>query len=163
MSKGPRPGQIDNSALLMEGSNSRLLQYVREGEHYELLCQPEWALFQQWYGGGPTILRRAIVESYHSRKAIVELHGVNIKVLLSNAREDKRDMNVSKAGTVRELKESCMAEFDIKVRLLHSIVVDFIPICLKKKTRNPPFPLFFFFLPLFFHSKVINRFLHMFF
>jgi hypothetical protein len=76
-----------------------------------------WALLQGWYGGGPALLRRGIVESRGSRNAIVELHGIQIKVLLSTDKTNVKDMNVSKASTVRELKESIMAEFNIKVRL----------------------------------------------
>lgn len=71
-----------------------------------------------WYGGGPAILRRGIIESRNSRKAIVELHGKNIKVFLSNDKDNVRDMNVSDASTVRELKESIMELFDIKVCVL---------------------------------------------
>mmetsp|Transcript_26361 Transcript_26361/g.34274 ORF Transcript_26361/g.34274 Transcript_26361/m.34274 type:complete len:950 (+) Transcript_26361:95-2944(+) len=114
ISKGPRPPQIDNSSLLVSGSQSRLSSLIREQEHYEFITPQAWSLFIKWYGGGPNIVRRGITESRNSRKAIVELHGVNIKVMLSNNKDDVKDMNVSKAGTVRELKETIMNDFNIK-------------------------------------------------
>lgn len=37
MSRGERPPSIDNSPILCEGSQSKLISYVREQEHYELI------------------------------------------------------------------------------------------------------------------------------
>ena len=108
--RGPRPGIIDNSSLLVEGSTARLRLGLREGLDYEILLLAEWELFEKWYapapklkpvdyaaaaaapasecggGGGPTtcgpiVLRRGVKEGgYSSRRSVVELYGLNIKV-----------------------------------------------------------------------------------
>ena len=78
---------------------------------YVIILPQAWELLVSWYGGTPEISRRGISQG---TKAVVELHGLNLKVYRSSTpNADPVEMVVSKAATVREFKEMACKTFNV--------------------------------------------------
>jgi len=108
-----RPGQIDNTELLEEGSSTAIKRGLDERSDYELVPEDAWNLLLSWYGGGPPIKRRAI--ELPSGGVQVELYGLQLKVYKSS----------DTAGTPLEVTESkCMAVKELKASLCEEMSLD---------------------------------------
>jgi len=114
-----RPGQIDNTELLEEGSTSAIKRTIFESSDYEIVPEDAWALLYGWYGGGPPIKRRAI--SLPSGGVQVELHGLQLKVYKSSDTAGvPLEVIESKCTTIKDVKANICREMgleDSKVRL----------------------------------------------
>lgn len=114
-----RPGQIDNTELLEEGSTNDLKRTLDERSDYEIIPEDAWKLIYDWYGGGPPIKRRAI--ELPSGAVQVELHGLKLKVYKSSDLAGvPLEVTESKQSTVREFKETLCREMGLepdKVRI----------------------------------------------
>ena len=118
---GPRPPQkMDNAVLFKNGSTTKLHIRIQEGQDFVFVTAAAWELIVGWYpDSGPAVPRRGINPSAHSRvggsRAVVELHGVSIEIFLSTQlKQDplpKVPMVVSKASSVRELKETIVKHY----------------------------------------------------
>mmetsp|Transcript_6718 Transcript_6718/g.13802 ORF Transcript_6718/g.13802 Transcript_6718/m.13802 type:complete len:847 (+) Transcript_6718:160-2700(+) len=109
--RGSRPNEIDNSSLLAPGSTAKLRPYINEGRDHVFVLHDEWELLRAWYGGGPALPRRGITQG---STAVVELYGLTLKVYRSSDLSAAPvEMNISKAATVRELKEMACKEFGV--------------------------------------------------
>lgn len=72
----PKPGPIDNKALVNPHSDKSIVelkQGLQEHENFKLVPKAVWDLFYQWYGGGPAI-DRAVVCVGFQRVERVELY-----------------------------------------------------------------------------------------
>lgn len=113
-----RPGQIDNSDLLEEGSGTALKRNLDERSHYEVVPEEAWKMLQAWYGGGPPIKRRAI--QLPSGGVQVELFGLQLKVHKSSDTSLSIEVMESKCTTIKEFKTRMCAEMGLdpaKVRI----------------------------------------------
>lgn len=114
-----RPGQIDNTALLEEGSASKIKRSLDEHNDYRIIPEGAWDLLFGWYGGGPPIKRRAITRP--SGSVQVELYGINLKVYRStDLQGSPYEHNESKSSTIGQLKATLCADLGLdesKVRI----------------------------------------------
>ncbi|CAJ1444690.1 unnamed protein product [Effrenium voratum] len=114
-----RPGQIDNSELLEEGSSTAIKSTLDEHSDYRIVPEDAWDLLFGWYGGGPPIKRRAITPS--SGGVQVELYGLSLKVYRSTDLAGvPLEVIESKCCTIRQLKAELCAQLGMdasKVRI----------------------------------------------
>eukprot|EP01029_Cantina_marsupialis_P026504 TRINITY_DN7151_c0_g2_i1.p1 TRINITY_DN7151_c0_g2~~TRINITY_DN7151_c0_g2_i1.p1 ORF type:complete len:1651 (-),score=581.40 TRINITY_DN7151_c0_g2_i1:343-5295(-) len=96
-----RPGKIDNSTLITNGSLSTELSY---GHDYVIIPTIAFMCLMRWYGGGPT-LRFAVVESRDGKRDL-ELYPPLIEVYrsLNGKRVYVGDMRFSKVNTWGEVR-----------------------------------------------------------
>eukprot|EP00667_Euglena_gracilis_P001210 EG_transcript_1211 len=95
---------INNQSLLRDG---RLISTVLENTDFLLLPRAVWKLLHGWYGGGPAVERRVIVEGVGTRAmAKVELHLVQVEVVYKN---DSVRVELSRQCTVQELLDRAVA------------------------------------------------------
>jgi ubiquitin C-terminal hydrolase len=57
---GDRPVAINNTHLLCKNSNLKLKKNLRKDKDFIVVSAPLWQLFQEWYGGEPSITRKYI-------------------------------------------------------------------------------------------------------
>ncbi|XP_077248420.1 ubiquitin carboxyl-terminal hydrolase 10-like [Tasmannia lanceolata] len=108
LSKIPhRPGQIDNSDLLvngMDGEGDELeIRVMMEEEHdYVLVPQEAWKKLLEWYKGGPALPREMISQGFHHKGFSVEVYPLRLQLI--DAKDDSRSIfHISKRASVREL------------------------------------------------------------
>jgi len=107
-----RPGQIDNSELLEEGSVAAIKRNLDERSDYEIVPEDAWNLLYSWYGGGPNIKRRAI--QLPSGAVQVELYGLQLLVhKSSNVDAAPLEVIESKCTSIKELKTSLCEEMGL--------------------------------------------------
>ncbi|KAL6571157.1 Ubiquitin carboxyl-terminal hydrolase 9 [Orobanche hederae] len=120
LSAPERPGPIDNSDIVENGSGSEgddveLSRTLLESRDYVLVPQKAWETLVQWYKGGPALPRRMISEGVANRKQFsVEVYPLNLKLI------DSRDnsvshMKISKKASVRELYKKVSASRGIEI------------------------------------------------
>ncbi|PKA60058.1 Ubiquitin carboxyl-terminal hydrolase 10 [Apostasia shenzhenica] len=101
-----RPGQINNSELLLEGENGAenkpiLRKNLQEQLDYLLVHQRVWKRLQEWYKGGPEIPRKVISEVI-PKSFTVEVYPLNLQLI--DARDNsQRTIVISRKASVKEL------------------------------------------------------------
>ncbi|KAI3760314.1 hypothetical protein L1987_50708 [Smallanthus sonchifolius] len=106
-----RPPSIDNSDLICESSpdNSTIdiLDTLVEGTDYILVTEKIWNQFYEWYGGGPTLARKAIIRGSSQTELTVEVYPLRLQLHLM-PRVDHSYIRMSRRETVGELhRKAC--------------------------------------------------------
>ncbi|KAF8379919.1 hypothetical protein HHK36_027384 [Tetracentron sinense] len=101
-----RPGQIDNSNLVLNGNDSEgddleLLRTLEEGRDYVLVAQEVWKKFFDWYKGGPALPRRLISQGIIHKKFNVEVYRLTLKLI------DSRDNSQSIIRISKKFMQAC--------------------------------------------------------
>ncbi|XP_062074713.1 ubiquitin carboxyl-terminal hydrolase 10-like isoform X2 [Humulus lupulus] len=106
-----RPGQIDNSDIVLnskdsDGDELELHRMLEEGRDYVLVSQQVWERLLSWYKGGPALPRKLISQGTFHKNFLVEVYPLCLKLI------DSRDKNqsvsvlrLSKKASTRELYE----------------------------------------------------------
>jgi len=108
-----RPGAIDNSHLLEEGSEA-LKRSLIQNEDYEIIHEKVWDALCDWYTGAPTI-RRYVIEQGRSynKQSVVNLYPVFLKWGYADdsqheglpKEENRKVSQVSRTLKLKELRE----------------------------------------------------------
>ncbi|KAJ8626189.1 hypothetical protein MRB53_019496 [Persea americana] len=107
LKKRRRPGQIDNSSLVLSGvdGDSKELDLVRtleEGHDYVLVPQEVWKKLIEWYKGGPPLPRKLISQGIHSKTFSIEVYPLCLQLI--DARDSTQSIiRISKRASIREL------------------------------------------------------------
>ncbi|KAJ1275321.1 hypothetical protein BS78_05G127000 [Paspalum vaginatum] len=113
-----RPGAIDNTDLIddaaLEVSNMEIELHdtLVEGRDYILLPQQVWEKFHGWYGGGPTIPRKAINTGFSQTDLAIEVYPLRLQLLLAS-RGEQTFIRISKKDTVGQLHKRACEVFDL--------------------------------------------------
>ncbi|EEF43462.1 ubiquitin carboxyl-terminal hydrolase 9 [Ricinus communis] len=109
-----RPGPIDNSDLVQNGSNIEaddleLSRTLLEGRDYVLVPQKVWDKLVQWYKGGPTLPRKMISQGVSNKKQFnVEVYPLCLKLV--DSRDDSEfTIRLSKKASLHQLFERVCA------------------------------------------------------
>lgn len=118
-SKTPRrPGAIDNTDLIddvpLEVSNMEIEIHdnLVEGRDYILLPQQVWEKLHGWYGGGPTLPRKAINTGFSQTDLAIEVYPLRLQLILMS-RGERTFIRISKKGTVGQLHKMACKVFDL--------------------------------------------------
>ncbi|XP_078151935.1 ubiquitin carboxyl-terminal hydrolase 9-like [Carex rostrata] len=78
----PRPGEIDNSKLVSEGTSNglELQRNLQEDFDYTLVPHEVWIRLHEWYKGGPEIARRVISDGESRKFKVVEVYPLSLRV-----------------------------------------------------------------------------------
>ncbi|XP_020111526.1 ubiquitin carboxyl-terminal hydrolase 5 isoform X2 [Ananas comosus] len=113
-----RPAAIDNSDLIddvvSEVSNVEieLHETLVEGRDYILLPQQVWEKLYGWYGGGPTLPRKAINTGLSQTDLAIEVYPLRLQLLLM-PKGERAVVRISKKETVSELHKKACEVFDL--------------------------------------------------
>lgn len=118
-----RPGEIDNSKLVLEetisGSEEPELQRtLREGEDYALVPEEVWRRLYGWYKGGPVISRKVICEDPNSKRYIVDVYPLRLK-LIDERDSSERIIQISRKAKVHELYQLVCSLISVEQSKLH--------------------------------------------
>ncbi|KAG1362698.1 Ubiquitin carboxyl-terminal hydrolase 10 [Cocos nucifera] len=100
LSSLPRPGNIDNSKLVLNGTDEEgneldLQRNLQEGEDYTLVPHEVWKKLLEWYKGGPELPRKVISEGTIVKELRVEVYPLCLKLI--DARDDsQRTIRISR-------------------------------------------------------------------
>ncbi|XP_073102323.1 ubiquitin carboxyl-terminal hydrolase 10-like [Elaeis guineensis] len=100
LSSLPRPGKIDNSKLVLNGTDAEgneldLQRNLQEGEDYTLVPHEVWKKLLGWYKGGPELPRKVISEGNIDKELRVEVYPLCLKLI--DARDDsQRTIRISR-------------------------------------------------------------------
>ncbi|XP_022929032.1 ubiquitin carboxyl-terminal hydrolase 9-like isoform X1 [Cucurbita moschata] len=113
-----RPGPIDNSDIVVNGSDSEnndleLKRFLEERRDYVLVPSAVWEKLYDWYKGGPPLPRKLISQGVTQKNFFVEVYLLCLKLI------DSRDgseciIRLSKKATVFDLREKVFALKGIK-------------------------------------------------
>ncbi|KAJ0971167.1 hypothetical protein J5N97_019126 [Dioscorea zingiberensis] len=111
-----RPGQIDNSELILNGMNNGDFLDLRgnllEGEDYDLVPLEVWKKLVEWYRGGPEIPRKLLSEGFYSKNFSVEVYPLCL--CLIDARDNsERTIRISRKASVGELYKMVCTLFEL--------------------------------------------------
>ncbi|KAJ1689237.1 hypothetical protein LUZ63_013392 [Rhynchospora breviuscula] len=100
----PRPGEIDNSKLILEETSNgpTLLRNLQEGSDYTLVPREVWIKLQEWYKGGPEIPRKVISDGEIRKTKVVEVYPLWLQ-LTDERNYSKTTIQISRKATVGEL------------------------------------------------------------
>ncbi|XP_071919335.1 ubiquitin carboxyl-terminal hydrolase 9-like isoform X3 [Coffea arabica] len=103
-SAADRPGPIDNSDLVLNGSDGadpQLLRTVEEGRDYVLVPKDVWERLYAWYKGGP-VLARKMISAGDSKQFHVEVFPLCLTLV--DARDNSQSVvRLSKKASLHEL------------------------------------------------------------
>ncbi|KAJ8475633.1 hypothetical protein OPV22_019360 [Ensete ventricosum] len=112
-SSAKRPSAIDNSDLIYDATSEvsnvefELHDTLVEGRDYILLPQQVWEKLHGWYGGGPTLPRKAINTGLSQTDLAIEVYPLRLQLFLM-PKEERAVIRISKKETVGELhKKAC--------------------------------------------------------
>ncbi|KAG8088141.1 hypothetical protein GUJ93_ZPchr0010g8575 [Zizania palustris] len=133
-----RPGEIDNSKLVLEESSSadeepELQRTLREGEDYTLVPQDVWRKLHEWYKGGPEISRKVICDSLTSKSYIVDVYPLCLK-LFDERDSSERILRISRKATVHELYNLVCSLMSVEQSKIH--IWDYYQKVKSKKLTN---------------------------
>ncbi|KAH7686774.1 ubiquitin carboxyl-terminal hydrolase 4/11/15 protein [Dioscorea alata] len=112
-----RPGEIDNSELILNGMNKEgdfldLRGNLQEGEDYDLVPLEVWKKLVEWYNGGPEIPRKILSEGYYSKNFSVEVYPLCL--CLVDARDNsERTIRISRKASVGDLYKVVCAMLEL--------------------------------------------------
>lgn len=104
-----RPGPIDNSDIISNGSNCDgndldIDRTLVENTHYVLVPQEVWERLLEWYKGGPALPRKLISQGVGKKQYSIEVYPLCLKV--TDARDNSVSIvKLSKKATMSELYE----------------------------------------------------------
>jgi len=103
---GPRkPSQIDNSGLLKRENFQELREDLQRGYDYELLSRKAWMTFKEWYGRGPEIPKKVILESVHDASSLrIDLYPINVFVKYRQGPDTLLKYSFYRLQTIIDLK-----------------------------------------------------------
>lgn len=113
-----RPGAIDNTNLLDDMASEvsdmqiELHDTLVEGRDYILLPQQVWEKLHSWYGGGPTLPRKAINTGLSQTDLAIEVYPLRLQLLLM-LKGEQAVVRISKKVTVDELRKKACEVFDL--------------------------------------------------
>ncbi|KAJ0042841.1 hypothetical protein Pint_18464 [Pistacia integerrima] len=113
-----RPSGIDNSDLINDAASedssagNDIHDTLLEGRDYVLLPQAVWNRFHSWYGGGPTLARKAISSGLSQTELTVEVYPLRLQLLLM-PKGDRSSIRISKKETIGELHRRACHIFDL--------------------------------------------------
>jgi len=113
-----RPGAIDNTDLLddmaseVSSMDIELHDNLVEGRDYILLPQQVWEKLHNWYGGGPTLPRKAINTGLSQTDLAIEVYPLRLQLLLM-PKGEQAVVRISKKVTVDELRKKACEVFDL--------------------------------------------------
>ncbi|KAK8512013.1 hypothetical protein V6N12_074697 [Hibiscus sabdariffa] len=110
-----RPGPIDNSDIIENGGDcdckeneTQLRRMLMEGHDYVLVPQGVWEKLHQWYGGGPPLPRKMIVQGVYHRNFDVEVYPLCLN-LIDSRDESRSILRLSRKASVTELFQKVCA------------------------------------------------------
>ncbi|KAM0861203.1 hypothetical protein ACQ4PT_046041 [Festuca glaucescens] len=113
-----RPGAIDNLDLLddlaseVSSMDIELHDTLVEGRDYILLPQQVWEKLHGWYGGGPTLPRKAINTGLSQTDLAIEVYPLRLQLILM-PKGEQAIIRISKKDTVDELYKKACEVFDL--------------------------------------------------
>ncbi|XP_072955220.1 ubiquitin carboxyl-terminal hydrolase 5 [Typha angustifolia] len=113
-----RPSAIDNSDLIddvtSEVSNVEIELHdtLVEGRDYILLPQEVWEKLHGWYGGGPTLPRKAINTGLSQTDLAIEVYPLRLQLFLT-PKGERAVVRISKKETIGELHKKACEVFDL--------------------------------------------------
>lgn len=113
-----RPGAIDNTDLLddmaseVSSMDIELHDTLVEGRDYILLPQQVWEKLHNWYGGGPTLPRKAINTGLSQTDLAIEVYPLRLQLLLM-PKGEQAVIRISKKDSVDELHKKACEIFDL--------------------------------------------------
>ncbi|WCJ28722.1 Ubiquitin carboxyl-terminal hydrolase 5 [Euphorbia peplus] len=113
-----RPASIDNSGLIYDATSedshvgSEIHDSLLEGRDYVLLPQEVWNQLYSWYGGGPTLARKAISLGISQTDITVEVYPLRLQLLVV-PKGDRSTIRISKKETIGELHKRACGIFDL--------------------------------------------------
>ncbi|WOL11391.1 ubiquitin carboxyl-terminal hydrolase 5-like [Canna indica] len=117
-SSNKRPSAIDNTDLIYDASSEvsnveiELHDTLVEGRDYILLPQQVWERLHGWYGGGPTLPRKAINTGLSQSDLAIEVYPLRLQLLLT-PKGERAIIRISKKETVSELHKKACEVFDL--------------------------------------------------
>ncbi|KAE8710711.1 Ubiquitin carboxyl-terminal hydrolase 9 [Hibiscus syriacus] len=110
-----RSGPIDNSDIIENGGDCdckeheiQLRRTLMEGQDYVLVPQGVWEKLHQWYGGGPALPRKMIVQGVYHRNFDVEVYPLCLN-LIDSRDESRSILRLSRKASVTELFQKVCA------------------------------------------------------
>ncbi|KAH1075257.1 hypothetical protein J1N35_027585 [Gossypium stocksii] len=110
-----RPGPIDNSDIIENGSDSdgkgndiQLRRMLMEGQDYVLVPQGVWEKLRGWYKGGPELPRKMILQGVYHKKFDVEVYPLCLK-LIDSRDESQSTIWLSRKASLTELFQKVCA------------------------------------------------------
>ncbi|MBA0657221.1 hypothetical protein Goklo_009524 [Gossypium klotzschianum] len=110
-----RPGPIDNSDIVEDGSDSdgkgndiQLRRTLIEGQDYVLVPQGVWEKLHGWYKGGPELPRKMILQGVYHKKFDVEVYPLCLK-LVDSRDESQSTIWLSRKASLTELFQKVCA------------------------------------------------------
>ncbi|KAB2000950.1 hypothetical protein ES319_D12G267500v1 [Gossypium barbadense] len=110
-----RPGPIDNSDIVENGSDSdgkgndiQLRRMLIEGQDYVLVPQGVWEKLHGWYKGGPELPRKMILQGVYHKKFDVEVYPLCLK-LVDSRDESQSTIWLSRKASLTELFQKVCA------------------------------------------------------
>ncbi|MBA0835244.1 hypothetical protein Goarm_007536 [Gossypium armourianum] len=110
-----RPGPIDNSDIVENGSDSdgkgndiQLRRMLIEGQEYVLVPQGVWEKLHGWYKGGPELPRKMILQGVYHKKFDVEVYPLCLK-LVDSRDESQSTIWLSRKASLTELFQKVCA------------------------------------------------------
>ncbi|XAR70110.1 Ubiquitinyl hydrolase 1 [Bertholletia excelsa] len=106
---GDRPGPIDNSDIVQNGTeckgdNLELRRPLQEGSDYVLVPQQVWEKLFDWYKGGPALPRKLISQGDVTQQLIVEVYLLSLNLI--DSRDNSQSViRLSKKASLHELYE----------------------------------------------------------
>ncbi|XP_062200274.1 ubiquitin carboxyl-terminal hydrolase 9-like [Phragmites australis] len=102
-----RPGEIDNSKLVLEETISsneepQLQRTLREGQDYTLVPHEVWRRLYEWYKGGPELPRKVILDNPASKSYLVDVYPLSLK-LIDERDSSEKIIRISRKAKVHEL------------------------------------------------------------
>ncbi|CAM0873691.1 unnamed protein product [Alopecurus aequalis] len=113
-----KPGAIDNTDLLddmaseVSSMDIELHDTLVEGRDYILLPQQVWEKLHGWYGGGPTLPRKAINTGLSQTDLAIEVYPLRLQLLLM-PKGEQAVIRISKKDRVEELHKKACEVFDL--------------------------------------------------
>lgn len=113
-----RPGAINNTDLLddlayeVSNMDMELHDTLVEGRDYILLPQQVWEKLHGWYGGGPTLPRKAINTGLSQTDLAIEVYPLRLQLLLM-PKGEQAVIRISKKDIVGELHKKACEVFDL--------------------------------------------------
>ncbi|KAI9120269.1 hypothetical protein K1719_007302 [Acacia pycnantha] len=114
-----KPSGIDNSDLIYEGTSEdsgagvEIHDTLLEGRDYVLLPQDVWNQLYSWYGGGPTLARKAICSGLSQTELAVEVYPLRLQLLVM-PKGDRSTIRISKKETIGQLHRQACEIFDLQ-------------------------------------------------
>ncbi|KAK3118773.1 hypothetical protein QOZ80_9BG0707130 [Eleusine coracana subsp. coracana] len=114
-----RPGAIDNTDLIDDTASDEISSMeielhdtLVEGRDYILLPQQVWETLHGWYGGGPTLPRKAINSGFSQTDLAIEVYPLRLQLLLM-PKGERAVIRISKKDTVGELHKKACCVFNL--------------------------------------------------